>query len=118
LVNYHGKDAGDMWRMLCSSGSNPVISFSDISADNENNQAKWEAQYTFIKTGRKVHNIIVATFKFQDGKIIEHRDVFNLHTWAKQAMGFKGWLVGSTNFFKKQLNTTTRKLLSKYQQKK
>lgn len=114
----HGKDAGDMWRMLCSSGSNPVITFSDISADNEKGLAKWEANYTFGKTGRKVHNVIVATFRFQDGKIIEHRDIFNLHTWAKQAMGIKGWLLGNTPFFKTQLNNTTRKMLVKFQQQK
>jgi limonene-1,2-epoxide hydrolase len=89
----YGKDAGDMWRMLCKNGKDLEVSFYDITADNAKGLAKWEAKYTFSKTGRKVHNIGVGTFRFKDGKIIEHRDIFNLYTWAKQAMGFKGLLL-------------------------
>jgi hypothetical protein len=37
-----------------------------------------------------------------------------LHTWAKQAMGFQGWIIGGTNLFKNKLNQQTRKMLHKY----
>lgn len=112
----HGKDAGDMWRMLCKNAADLEISHSGITADIEKGLAKWEAHYTFNKTGRKVHNIVVAKFRFKDGKIIDHRDSFNLHKWAKQAMGFQGWLLGGTNFFKQKLNQTTQGMLRKFQQ--
>ena len=79
--------------------------------------ANWEAIYNFSKTGRKVHNKIKAEFEFKDGKIIKHTDTFDLHKWAKQAMGFKGFLLGGTSFFKKKLNAQTNKLLSSFEKK-
>ncbi|WP_298761341.1 nuclear transport factor 2 family protein [uncultured Psychroserpens sp.] len=112
-----GEHAGNMWRMLCTSqqGKEFRVTFSNINSDNRKGNAKWEAFYNFSKTGRKVHNIISATFEFKDGKIIKHTDQFNLHRWAKQAMGFKGLLLGGTGFFRKKLNQQTNHLLSKFE---
>ena len=112
-----GKRAGNMWRMLCESqkGKNFAIEVTNIVCDETKGSAHWEAHYIFSKTGRKVHNIIDAEFEFKDGKIIKHTDHFNLHKWAKQAMGFKGLLVGGTNFFRKKLQSQTLHLLSKFE---
>ena len=111
-----GKRAGDMWRMLCESqkGKDFRIEASDISFDGETGSAHWEAHYDFSKTGRRVHNIIEAKFKFKDGLIIDHRDHFNLHRWARQALGFQGLLLGGTGFFRKKLHLQTNKLLDKF----
>jgi len=113
-----GEKAKNMWRMLCTSqkGKNFIVKASKIEANNKNGTAHWEAHYTFSKTGRKVHNIIDAKFEFKDGKIIKHTDYFNLHNWAKQALGFKGLLLGGTNFFKKKLNVQTNQLLSRFEE--
>ena len=115
----HGERAKNMWRMLCHSqkGKDFKITFSNIKSDGTTGSANWEAFYKFSQTGRDVHNIITASFEFKDGKIIKHTDHFNLHTWAKQAMGFKGWLLGGTSFFKKKLNAQTNKLLDKFEQR-
>ncbi|MCD2258704.1 nuclear transport factor 2 family protein [Psychroserpens luteolus] len=112
-----GEHAGNMWRMLCTSqqGKEFKVTFSNINSDNGKGSVTWEAFYNFSKTGRKVHNIILATFEFKDGKIIKHTDQFNLHRWAKQAMGFKGLLLGGTGFFRKKLNQQTNHLLSKFE---
>jgi len=114
-----GERAKNMWRMLCASqkGKDFRVTFSNIKTIENSGSADWEASYTFSKTGRKVHNKISAKFKFQDGLIVEHTDDFNLHKWAKQAMGFKGLLLGGTGFFKKKLQQQTNTLLDKYQQK-
>lgn len=114
-----GDDAKNMWRMLCQTqqGKEFKVTVSNIEYTSEEGKARWEAHYTFSKTGRKVHNIINATFKFKDGKIIKHVDSFNLYRWAKQAMGFKGFLIGRTPFFKQKLNQQTRFLLSEFQKK-
>jgi len=113
-----GERAGNMWRMLLSSqkGKDFRVKYSNIQSTGETVSADWEAFYTFSQTGRKVHNNIHAEFKFKDGKIIEHIDDFNLHKWAKQAMGTKGSLIGWTGFFKKKLNTQTNKLLTTFEQ--
>ncbi len=111
-----GERAKNMWRMLCESQKNKdfKIEFGDISSEGEKGSAKWEAFYTFRQTGRRVHNKIKAEFQFQDGLIIHHKDNFNLHIWAKQAMGFKGLLLGYTSFFKSKLQNKTNQLLDKY----
>lgn len=109
--------AGNMWRMLCRSQKDKdfVVTFSAVSADDEKGSANWEAKYTFSKTGRKVHNKIRAHFEFADGKIIKHRDDFDLKKWAKQAMGLKGILLGGTGFFKKKLQEQTNGMLDKFE---
>ena len=106
-----GEKAKNMWRMLCKNAKDFSLEYSNITE----NTAHWKANYTFSQTGRKVRNKIDAHFEFQDGKIIKHTDNFNLHQWASQALGFKGWLLGGTSFFKKKLNTQTNKLLSKFE---
>jgi ketosteroid isomerase-like protein len=112
-----GEHAKNMWRMLCESqkGKNFIVEFSDINENELNGSAHWEAHYNFSKTGRKVHNKIDAQFKFKDGKIIEHIDRFNLHKWASQALGFKGYALGWAGFFKTKLQGQTNQLLSKYE---
>lgn len=114
-----GEDAKNMWRMLCQTqrGKEFKVITSNIEYTPEAGKARWEAFYTFSKTGRKVHNVIHATFKFKDGKIINHVDRFNLYKWSKQAMGLKGILMGWTPFFRKKLNNQTRFLLSEFQKK-
>ena len=112
-----GEDARLMWKMLCESGRDLQIEYSSISINNDTGKARWEAFYTFSKTGRKVHNIIDAQFEFKDGKIIKHTDNFNLYRWARQALGLQGWLLGGTSFFKSSLQKQTRRALERYKAK-
>nr|WP_321231050.1 nuclear transport factor 2 family protein [uncultured Psychroserpens sp.] len=114
-----GDHAKNMWRMLITSqkGKDFKVEYSDINSKGQMGNAKWEAHYMFSKTGRPVHNKIIAHFEFKDGKIIKHTDTFNLHTWSKQAFGLKGLLLGGTSFFKKKLNQQTNQLLTKFEAK-
>lgn len=111
----HGDEARNMWRMLiASSKGNIKITFSDVQANETTGSAKWVAEYIFSQTGRKVINRISATFRFQDGKIIQHTDVFDMWKWSRQALGWKGLLLGWTGFMKKQIQARTRGLLRKF----
>ena len=112
-----GKKAKNMWRMLCENqkGKNFIVEASNIQFKDNKATAHWQAQYVFSQTNRKVHNKIDATFEFKDGKIIHHIDQFDVHRWAKQALGFKGWLLGGTQFFKKKLQSQTNQLLSEFE---
>lgn len=111
-----GDDARNMWRMLCESqkDKNFLLDYFDVHANSEKGKAKWEAEYTFSKTSRRVKNVIEAKFEFKDGKIYRHHDVFNLYNWSIQALGFKGLILGWTPFFKKSLQKNTSTLLKKY----
>jgi len=90
----NGPEAGAMWAMLCERGKDLELTFDGIEADDTTGKARWEARYTFSATGNKVHNIIEASFRFEDGLIIDHEDRFDLYRWARQALGFKGVLLG------------------------
>ena len=112
-----GEKAKNMWRMLCNSqqGKDFKVTYSGIEYQDQKGKAHWEAFYTFSKTGRKVHNIIRAEFKFKEGKIVEHIDDFNLYRWSRQALGPVGYLIGWTPFFRKKLNKQTNGLLAKFE---
>lgn len=113
-----GKDPSDMWRMLISRGGASLkISFSDIISDETSGSAAWEARYMFSKTNRNVHNKIKATFKFKDGKIIEHNDHFNFWKWSQMALGLPGYILGWSSSFKKKVSDESLKALKKFQEK-
>ncbi|MFK7922422.1 MAG: nuclear transport factor 2 family protein [Bacteroidia bacterium] len=106
-----------MWEMLLKNGKDLYVEFSDVKANDNNGSAHWEAKYSFGPSGRKVHNIVEASFVFKDGKIYRHIDRFPMRKWATQAMGWKGWLLGGTNFFKNKVQKQTAQQLKSYMEK-
>lgn len=88
-----GDSVGDMWRMLCRSGKDLEVTATGIDASDGRGHAHWIADYTF-STGRKVHNVVDASFDFAEGLIIRHIDRFNFDVWAAQAFGIPGKVVG------------------------
>lgn len=96
FTDLRGQELGMMWRMLCKRGKDMTVVFDGIEATDTAGKAHWVATYTFSGTGRKVVNDIQASFVFKDGKIAQHKDVFNLYKWARQALGLKGVLLGWT----------------------
>ena len=113
-----GEDAKNMWRMLVERSKGDIkITFNNVKANDKTGSAHWEAHYTFTQTGRPVINKISAQFEFKDGKIIKHTDTFDLWTWSKQALGFKGYLLGWSSFMQKQINKQTAALLKAYVKK-
>jgi len=89
-----GDDIGAMWRMLTGRATDLVIELHEHEAGDESGSAHWIARYTF-STGRPVVNDIQAKFRFDAaGRIEDHVDDFDFRSWAKQALGFKGTLVG------------------------
>lgn len=115
FVGLKGKEVPAMWQMLIErSGGEMEITFGHVQINEQTGSADWVAVYTFSATGRRVINRIHAEFEFKDGKIYRHRDSFNLHKWAGQAMGFKGKLLGGTSFFRKKVQKTAREGLNRY----
>lgn len=96
FTDLRGQEPGKMWRMLCKRGKDMTVVFDGIEATDTAGKAHWVATYTFSGTGRKVVNDIQASFVFEDGKIAQHKDVFDLYRWARQALGLKGVLLGWT----------------------
>lgn len=113
-----GSNASDMWRMLCESGKDLRVEASEIEADDTQGKARWIAHYTFSATGNKVVNDIRASFRFRDGRIVEHRDHFDFAKWAGQALGLTGKLLGWTGWMQRQVQGRAASGLGKFQSKR
>lgn len=113
----HGADAAWMWRMLCANAQDFELRFEVLEQTDTHAKTHWEADYTFSRTGRRVHNRITAEMTIEDGLITRHIDTFNLRTWAGQALGWQGKLLGGTNFFKRKLHQQTNHMLQRYRSK-
>ncbi len=110
-----GKQVHCMWKMLVSSGKDMKITFGNIKDLGEDYYTcDWVATYTFTPTSREVVNNVTANMKIVDGLIVEHSDGFSLHKWSKQALGFKGWLLGWNTVFRRKVQSKAKDQLEKY----
>ena len=109
-----GEQIGAMWRMLCLRGTDLVITFDGVEADDAKGRAEWQAVYTFSASGRKVHNRISASFTFEDGAIRRHIDVFDLYRWTRMALGPVGALLGWTGFLQNKVRRQAGGSLKKF----
>lgn len=103
-----------MWRMLCERGKDLQVEHRDAWVEGDQGGAQWDARYTFSATGRPVHNRVVASFRFADGKIIEHRDAFSFWRWSRQALGLPGALLGWTPLIRTKVRKLARAGLDEY----
>ncbi|MGA7781334.1 MAG: nuclear transport factor 2 family protein [Paraburkholderia sp.] len=113
-----GDEARDMWRMLTQRAQEFSLTFSEVEANERSGSAHWVARYLFSQTGRTVVNRIQAQFVFRDGLIAEHHDGFDLWRWSRQALGFKGVLVGWTPLVQRAIRAQARKGLDAYRSKR
>jgi hypothetical protein len=113
--NLNGENISAMWHMLISaSGGYIQISFEILEENTHSGFVNWTAHYIFKPTGRKITNHIKARFELVDGLIVTHYDNFSVWKWSRQALGWKGWLLGWTSFFRKRLQNKSKKMLAKY----
>lgn len=113
----HGEKAKSMWRMLLSQRRKIKIDYEILEVSSKSACVEWKANYKYGPNKRKVHNHVMAYFKFEDGKIIKHRDRFNLWNWSKQALGITGYLLGWSGYLKSKIQARTNHLLEDYIQK-
>jgi len=112
-----GEEVNKMWRMLLQYGKkNLQISYKDLEADEFSGTAKWRAVYYYGRKRRQVINLIESSFKFQDNKIIEQVDHYDMWKWSGQALGWKGWLLGWSIYFTTKVQEKSREKLRKYQE--
>jgi hypothetical protein len=114
------EEVGAMWRMLCSAVREKnkddwKLEFSGIDCDDEVGVAHWEPTYRFSATGRMVHNIIDAQFKFDSsGLIVSHVDRFDFWRWSRQALGLPGVLLGWTPMLRNKVRAQAGANLAKF----
>ncbi|MEO8146077.1 MAG: nuclear transport factor 2 family protein [Bacteroidia bacterium] len=103
-----------MWEMLIKRGKDLQLEFKNVKADDTTGSAEWIATYTFTATKHKVVNHIQASFLFENGLIAKHTDSFNFYKWARQALGFPGFILGWTGFLKNKVQQTAMKNLAEF----
>ena len=109
-----GREAGGMWIYLTGRSADLRIELLEHDADSGRGSARWVAKYTFTQTGRRVVNEVHAEFRFADGLIVEHRDDFNFHRWAGQALGPIGLFLGWTPMLRAAVRRQARDGLDKF----
>ncbi|MFD2784996.1 nuclear transport factor 2 family protein [Hymenobacter rubripertinctus] len=114
IFQLQGAEVGQMWRMLCERGGDLRLTYNDVSADERQGQATWDARYMFSQTGRPVHNHIQARFTFQDGLIGTHHDEFSFWRWSRQALGMPGWLLGWSGILRRPVQAKARRGLAQF----
>ena len=107
FTDLQGPQIGAMWKMLTTSGRDLQVQLVEHDLEAETGSAHWLADYTFSRTGRRVHNDV-------HGLIAAHRDSFNFYAWAKQALGPLGTLLGWAPPFQNQMRTGAASTLAKY----
>ncbi|MBW3619201.1 MAG: nuclear transport factor 2 family protein [Actinobacteria bacterium] len=105
---------GAMWKMLLAGGSDLEVEASGITSDGVTGSAHWEARYTF-STGRRVHNVIDATFRLEDDRIALHVDRFGFWRWSRQALGAPGLLLGWSPVVRGKVQRTAARSLDRFQ---
>jgi ketosteroid isomerase-like protein len=105
-----GAEAGAMWRMLTARSRDLSVELVSHDAGS----ARWIARYTFTQTLRPVVNDVRATFRIADGLIVEHTDEFSFWTWARQALGPPGLLLGWTPQLRGSVGRKARASLEEY----
>lgn len=103
-----------MWQMLLTGSKDLQVTFSNVHATQTTGECRWEAWYTFSRTGRQVHNIINSSFEFKDDKIYRQRDSFNLWRWSRYALGPTGLLFGWTPWIQDKVKKAARQGLDKF----
>jgi len=114
VFTLQGARIGAMWRMLCTRGADLRIEYGNVSASDFVGGADWQAWYSFSATGRPVHNVINAGFRFADGLIVEHIDTFDFWRWSRQALGPAGTLLGWTGWLRGKVRRDAARALERF----
>ena len=114
FTDLNGDEPGLMWRMLTGRATDLAVRLESHDADERQGSARWLADYTF-STGRRVHNDVRATFRFDaGGRIAVHRDDFDLYGWTRQALGPAGLLLGWTPLLQGKVRRQARAQLDDF----
>jgi ketosteroid isomerase-like protein len=112
--NLTSKEVKAMWHMLLTASKDLELTYSNVSGNDNKGSCRWDAFYSFSRTGRKVHNIITANFVFKDHKIASHIDDFDLWKWSAMALGWSGKLLGWSPLIKNKIRDMARRNLTKF----
>ena len=112
-------EPGDMWRMLMSRSGDMAVHLTEHEATGDGRgSAHWIAHYTFSSTGNRVVSDVQSLFDFDHrGLIVWQQDDFDFWTWARQALGRPGLLLGWTPMLQHKVRDTSKGQLAAFRDK-
>jgi limonene-1,2-epoxide hydrolase len=115
----NAKETKAMWQMLIEKGTDLKVNYGYVKArEGGIVTCEWTAEYSFGKNRRPVVNRIRTYMEIEDDKIVKHRDRFDVHRWAKQAIGTPGLLFGWMLFFQQGIRKKALASLYAYMKEK
>jgi ketosteroid isomerase-like protein len=109
-----GDRARGMWSMLTATDGALAIRYEVGRVTADEGDVSWIANYNFSATGRPVENHVNSHFWFADGLVKRQEDSFSLHTWASQALGIQGRLLGWSPPLQAAIRGRARRNLDRY----
>jgi hypothetical protein len=111
----HNEEVSAMWQMLTKRAKGNVdVSIHKISTSGNKGTASITASYEFSKTGRMINNHIHASFVFENGKITQQKDEFDLWKWSRMALGMPGVLLGWSPLIQNKIRFNASDSLRKF----
>ncbi len=105
-----------MWQMLLSEAEDLEIDVKILEDTPDRARVDWRARYTFTPTKRVVVNRVHTEMTIAAGKIVQQVDKFSLWRWSGQALGWKGWLLGSTPLVQDKVRGQAARSLKEFAQ--
>ncbi len=120
VFHLRGRDeVGAMWGMLCEQVRAGGLQHWRLSVrDHGHSQMRVEVEYPYAPTGRVVHNFIHSQFEFDaQGLVLRQVDRFGLWRWTRQALGWRGTLLGWTPWVRRRVRQGAAAALRRYRQR-
>ena len=105
VFRLRGAEIGRMWKGLLGRARDFGVAYRIARAAPDRGTVEWTARYLFAGR-RPVVNVILSELRFENGRVVEHRDAFDFPRWAAQALGGPGRLLGRFEWFR---NSVARK---------
>lgn len=112
-----GEDVKYMWQFLTENAENFSLEYKVSEVKKNKLTAQWTSKYTFSATGNEVINEVASVFELKDGKIVSHKDDFDLKKWVKQALGSAAGIFGGSFLVKNAVQKQSNNYLRKYKKK-
>ena len=106
-----GPEVAAMWRLFCDQARGLEVHVHDVDGGRGFGSAQWLLRYEHGPTGRKVECRGEGRFALRDGLVTDHADLYDLHSWMAQALGWKGRLMGWTRPLEKRVQREARRSL-------
>lgn len=109
IFNLKGKEVPSLWYMMCTLDNDLSVTYKILEESGELVHTEWTISYILEVTGKRVKLNEKGFFRIIDGKIVEHRDEYDLWSWSSQGLGFIGKYLGWSGWFQNRVRKQAKR---------